>query len=162
MDDVGTAAQRCHGEQVKGWRILDIRYYRESIEEKVWDEKESRAGFNNNTLKAEKVCGVEQHVWACVIPSSLSLSSLLLCLSASICWNSTAIARRLLDIIGCPAPPPPDPRPHLSTVSGGEACQGTALTLVHWLTPANFSLSLLSFMSLYFLALCHTIKLGLK
>lgn len=86
-----------------GERTEDIRYCsRESVEEKVWVQKER--GVFNNTLKAEKVCGVEKHVWACVIPSSLSLSSLLLCLSASICWNSTAIARRLLDITGCPAP----------------------------------------------------------
>lgn len=75
---------------------------RGSGEGKVWGEKGRR--IYSKTLKTEKAFGVEKHAWACVIPSSLSLSSLLLCLCASIFWNSTAIAWRLVDITGCPAP----------------------------------------------------------
>lgn len=73
-----------------------------SGEGKVWGKKGRRV--YNKTLKAVKARGMGKHVWACIIPSSLFLSSLPLCLSASILWNSTAIAWRLVDITGCPGP----------------------------------------------------------
>lgn len=101
-------AQRSRREQVKGlgkdvWKID----YKQGLEKKRSGEKRlrwSRKGGLQQDIKSGESTWQEKRVEACAVPSSVFLSSLRLCLSALIFWNSTAIAWRVIDISGCPAP----------------------------------------------------------
>lgn len=89
---------------LKNW--LQARFRRE-VQQREWREKRlrwSRKEGLQQDIKSRESTWQEKRVEACAVPSSVFLSSLRLCLSALIFWNSAAIAWRVIDISGCPAP----------------------------------------------------------